>query len=326
MVKVLMNGAMKSDLRWFLAAMLLCAGVNLYAQDFPARPIRVVVGPGPDIVARIMGQKFTDAWGQQVVIDTRPAAGGAIAADAVAKSAPDGYTLLLSSASYPINAALQIGTTDVIRDFSAVALLASAPFILMVHPSLPAKSMQELIALAKARPGQINYASSGNGTPPHLAAEMFKSAAGINIVHVPYKGAGQAMIDLVGGQVQMAFAIVSAALPQVQAGKVRALGVTSLQSSPLAPDLPTLHDLGLTGFDVKGWNGFVAPSGTPRAIVARINAEAMRALKQSEVVQRLKTAGYDAAAENTPEQFADYIRAELVKWTRVVRESGAKVD
>ena len=155
---------------------------------------------------------------------------------------------------------------------------------------------------------------------------MFRSAAGINIVHVPYKGAGQAMIDLVGGQVQMAFAIVSAALPQVQAGKVRALGVTSPQASPLAPDLPTLHELGLAGFDVKGWNGFVAPSGTPRAIVARINAEAMRALKQTEVVQRLKTAGYDAAAENTPEQFGDYIRAELAKWTRVVRESGAKVD
>ena len=309
-----------------VALMSLLAVASAHAQEYPVRPIRIIVGPGPDIVARIMGQKFTDAWGQQVVIDTRPAAGGAIAADAVAKSAPDGYTLLLSSASYPINAALQIGTTDVIKDFSAVALLASAPFILMVHPSLPAKSMQELIALARARPGQINYASSGNGTPPHLAAEMFRSAAGINIVHVPYKGAGQAMIDLVGGQVQMAFAIVSAALPQVQAGKVRALGVTSPQASPLAPDLPTLHELGLAGFDVKGWNGFVAPSGTPRAIVARINAEAMRALKQTEVVQRLKTAGYDAAAENTPEQFGDYIRAELAKWTRVVRESGAKVD
>ena len=308
------------------AALALMAGASACAQDFPARPIRVIVGPGPDIVARILGQKFTEAWGQQVVIDTRPAAGGVIAAEAVAKAAPDGYTLLLSSASYPINAALQIGTTDVIKDFSAVALLASAPFILMVHPSMPVKSMQELVALAKARPGQINYASSGNGTPPHLAAEMFKSAAGINIVHVPYKGAGQAMIDLVGGQVQMAFAIVSAALPQVQAGKVRALAVSSPQPSPLAPDLPTLHDLGLTGFDVKGWNGLVAPAATPRAVVMRINAEAMRALKQPEVVQRLKGAGYDAAAENTPEQFGDFIKAELAKWTRVVKESGAKVD
>lgn len=316
---------MTFDIRAITLVLLLAAG-GASAQEFPVRTVRVIVGPGPDIVARIMGQKFTEAWGQQVIIDTRPAAGGAIAADAVAKSAPDGYTLLLSSASYPINAALQIGTTDVIRDFSAVALLASAPFILMVHPALPVKSVRELIALAKARPGQINYASSGNGTPPHLAAEMFKVAAGINIVHVPYKGAGQAMIDLVGGQVQMAFAIVSAALPQVQAGKVRALAVSSPQPSPLVPDLPTLNELGLSGFDVKGWNGFVAPAGTPRAIVMRINAEAMRALKQPEVVQRLRGAGYDAAAENSPDQFADFIKAELAKWTRVVKESGAKVD
>jgi tripartite-type tricarboxylate transporter receptor subunit TctC len=316
---------MQVMLRSFAAALAFACPLA-HAQDFPSKPIRVIVGPGPDIVARIMGQKFTEAWGQQVVIDPRPAAGGAIAAEAVAKAPADGYTLLLSSASYPINAALQIGTTDVIKDFSPVALAASAPFILMVHPSLPVKTMQELIALAKKRPGQINYASSGNGTPPHLAAEMFKVAAGINIVHVPYKGAGQAMIDLVGGQVQMAFAIVSAAMPQVQAGKVRALGITSLQTSPLAPDLPTLNSLGLAGFDVRGWNGFVAPAATPRPVVARINAEAMRALKQPEIVQRLKAAGYEAAAENSPEQFADFIKAELAKWSKVVKESGAKVD
>ena len=157
---------MTFDLRWLAAAFIACAGTPAIAQEFPARPIRVIVGPGPDIVARIIGQKFTEAWGQQIVIDPRPAAGGAVAAEAVAKAAPDGYTLLLSSASYPINAALQLGTTDVIKDFSAVALAASAPFILMVHPSLPVKSMAELVALAKKRPGQINYASSGNGTPP----------------------------------------------------------------------------------------------------------------------------------------------------------------
>ncbi len=317
---------MTSMLRTVLAVLVLSACMCVCAQEYPSKPVRVIVGPGPDIVARIMGQKFTEAWGQQIVIDPRPAAGGVIAAEAVAKAAPDGYTLLLSSASYPINAALNQGTTDVIKDFSAVALAASAPFILMVHPSLPVKTMDELIALAKKRPGQINYASSGNGTPPHLAAEMFKSAARINLVHVPYKGAGQAMVDLVGGQVQMAFAIVSAALPQVQAGKVRALGITSAQPSPLAPDLPTLSQLGLAGFDVRGWNGFVAPAGTPRAVVAKINVETMRALKQPEIVQRLKSAGYEAAAENSPEQFADFIKAELAKWTKVVRESGAKAD
>src|SRR3954468_5308651 len=317
---------MSTKLRSLAAALLVAACASVHAQEFPAKPIRVIVGPGPDIVARIIGQKFTDAWGQQVVIDPRPAAGGGVGAGAVARSPPDGYTLLLSSASYPINAALGQGTTDVIKDFSAVALAASAPFILMVHPTLPVKSLDELIALAKKRPGQINFASSGNGTPPHLAGEMFKMAVGINIVHVPYKGAGQAMIDLVGGQVQMAFAIVSAALPQVQAGKVRALGITSLQTSPLAPELPTLDSLGVRGFDVRGWNGFVGPAGTPRAVIAKINAEAMRALKQPEIVQRLKSAGYEAAAENSPEQFADFIKAELAKWTKVVRESGARVD
>ncbi len=326
MISVHNQGTMKRCLPCVASVIALTTGVGAIAQEYPSKPIRVIVGPGPDIVARIMGQKFTEAWGQQVVIDPRPAAGGVVAADAVAKAPADGYTFLLSSASYPINAALKVGTTDVIKDFTAVALAASAPFILMVHPSLPVKSVQELIALAKARPGQINYASSGNGTPPHLAGEMFKSAAAINIVHVPYKGAGQAMIDLVGGQVQMAFAIVSAAMPQVQAGKVRALGVSSPQPSPLAPDLPTLSQSGLPGFDVKGWNGFVAPAGTPRAVVAKVNAETMRVLKQPEVVQRLKGAGYDAAAENTPEQFADFIKAELTKWTKVVRESGAKVD
>src|SRR5258705_886196 len=226
---------MNAKLRSIEAAIVFgaCAAAffPICAQDFPGKPIRVIVGPGPDIVARIMGQKFTEAWGQQVVIDPRPAAGGAVAAEAVAKAAPDGYTLLLSSASYPINAALQIGTTDVIKDFSAVALAASAPFILMVHPSLPVKSMADLIALAKKRPGQINFASSGNGTPPHLAGEMFKAAAGINIVHVPYKAAGQAMIDLVAGQVQMGFAIVSAPMPPVQARKVRALVIPALAMS-----------------------------------------------------------------------------------------------
>src|SRR5258705_13506130 len=191
---------MNAKLRSIEAAIVFgaCAAAffPICAQDFPGKPIRVIVGPGPDIVARIMGQKFTEAWGQQIVIDPRPAAGGAIAAEAVAKAPPDGYTLLLSSASYPINAALQIGTTDVIKDFAAVALCASAPLILMVHPSLPVKSMAELIALAKKRPGQINYASSGNGPPPHLAGEMFQGAGGVNNLPLPSKGAGQAMVDL----------------------------------------------------------------------------------------------------------------------------------
>jgi len=321
-----------------LLALSLCLGSLLsadraQAQAYPDHPIKMVVpfpaGGPTDGMARIVADRLGATLGQSIVVENKGGgAGGSIGAKFVASSEPDGYTILITpGGSLTTGPAVHknIGY-DPVKAFVPVAQLIETPLVISVHPSLPVKSMAELIALAKKRPGQINYASSGNGTPPHLAAEMFKVAAGIAIVHVPYKGAGQAMIDLVGGQVQMAFAIVSAAMPQVQAGKVRALGITSLQTSPLAPDLPTLSQLGLAGFDVRGWNGFVAPAGTPRAVVARINAEAMRALKQPEIVQRLKTAGYEAAAENSPEQFADFIKSELAKWTRVVKESGAKVD
>lgn len=296
------------------------------AQDYPTKPIRIIVGPGPDIVARIFGQKFTEAWGQQMIIETRPGGGGTIAAELVAKAAPDGYLLLLASAAYTINAVMQPGSFDLIKDFSPVAFCASAPFVLLVHPSLPVRSVQELVALAKSRPGQIYYASSGNGTPPHLAGELFKAMARINIVHVPYKNAAPALIDVVGGQVQMMFAITSIALGQVHAGKVRGLGVSSAQRTPLAPDLPTLAESGLPGYAVTGWNGLLAPAGTPRAVVAKLNAEVSRALKQPDLIQRLSGSSYDPAAVNTPEQFAEYLRLEIAKWAKIVKESGAKVD
>ena len=312
-------------------ASLALLGVAALAQaaatpDFPVRPIRIVVGPGPDIVGRIVGQKLTEAWGQQTVVETRPGGGGVIAAEIVAKSTPDGYTLLLSSASYSINAVLQPGSTDILRDFSSVAFCASAPFLLLVHPNVPAKTIKELVALAKAKPGQINYASSGNGTPPHMAGEMFKTMAGINIVHVPYKNAAPALIDVIGGQVQMIFAITSISLGPYQTGKARALAVSSAQRTNLAPELPTIAESGYPGYEVIGWNGLVAPAGTPKAIVDKINVEAMRALSQQEVVQRLYGAGYDAAKPNTPEQFAAQTRREVEMWRRLVKESGAKVD
>lgn len=313
--------------RWTVLVLLALAPMPAtYAQDYPNKPIRIIVGPGPDIVARIFGQKFTEAWGQQAIIDTRPGGGGTIAAELVAKAAPDGYTLLLASAAYTINAVLQPSSFDLIRDFSAVAFCASAPFILVVNPSMPVRSVQEIIALAKSRPGQINYASSGNGTPPHLAGELFKSMAHINIVHVPYKNAAPALVDVVGGQVQMMFAITSISLGQVQAGKVRGLGVTSAQRSPLAPDLPTLAESGLPGYEVIGWNGLLAPAGTPRTVVSRINAEVQRSLQQPDVLQRLKGSAYDPATANTPEQFAEYIKLEIAKWTKLVKETGMKVD
>ena len=296
------------------------------AQVFPNKPLRVIVGPGPDIVGRLIGQKFTEAWGQQVVVETRPGGGGAIAGELVAKATADGYTLLLASAAYTINAVLQPGSFDLVKDFSPVVFCASAPFVLLVHPSVPAKTVQELVALAKAKPGGLYYASSGNGTPPHIAGEMFKSMAGVNIVHVPYKNAAPALIDVVGGQVQMMFAITSIGLPQVQSGKVRGLAVSSAKHTPLAPTLPTIAESGYPGYEVIGWNGLLAPAGTSRAIIAKMNAEAMRALQQPELVQRLQNAFYDASAVNTPEQFGAYIRQEIAKFAKVVKDTGAKVD
>lgn len=296
------------------------------AKTFPTKPMRIIVGPGPDIVGRLVGQKFTEAWGQQVIVETRPGGGGAIAGEMVSKANADGYTLLLASAAYTINAVMQPGSFDLVKDFSPVVFCASAPFVLLTHPSVNAKTVQELVALAKAKPGGLIYASSGNGTPPHLAGELFKSMAGVNILHVPYKNAAPALIDVVAGQVQIMFAITSIALPQVQNGKVRGLGVSSAQRTPLAPTLPTISESGLTGYEVIGWNGLLAPAGTPKAIVAKLNAEATRAMKQPDLVQRLSGAFYDTAAANTPEQFAKYIREEIAKWAKLVKETGAKVD
>jgi tripartite-type tricarboxylate transporter receptor subunit TctC len=317
---------MSPILRSVTCTIFALAAANAAAQEYPVKPIRLIVGPGPDIVARIFGQKMTDAWGQQTIIETRPGGGGTIAAETVAKAPPDGYTLLLTSASYTINHVLQPGSYDLFRDFAAVAFGASSPFLFVVHPSVPARSVGEFVALAKAKPAQLNYASSGNGTPPHLAGEMFKSMARVNVVHVPYKNAAPAMIDTISGQVHAMFVILPLGLPHVQAGKVRALGVTGAKRSALAMDLPTVAESGIPGFEVIGWNGFLAPAATPRPVVTKLNAEFSRALKQTDVPQRLAAVGYEPAAENTPEQFLAYMKAEVAKWAKVVRESGAKAD
>lgn len=296
------------------------------AQDYPTKPIRIIVGPGPDILSRLFGQRFTDAWGQQTVIDQRPGAGGVISAEMTAKATPDGYTLLMMTSAYTINVVLQPSSYDLVKDFAPIALCATSPYILVVNLSVPARSLHELIALAKSKPGQINYASSGNGTGPHLAAEMLKAAAGVNIVHVPYKAAGPAMVDVIAGQVQMNFQIAPGALSQLQAGKVRALAVTSAQRSRLAPDLPTVAESGYPGYEAIGWNGLVAPANTPRAIVAKLNGEVLRTLKQPAILQRIADVGWEPASENSPEWFADYIKREIEKWAKVIKETGAKAD
>ncbi len=296
-------------------------------QVYPVKAIRIIVGPGPDIVARMFGQKFTEVWGHQTIVEQRPGGGGTIATEMVAKAAPDGYTLLLSSAAYTINAVLQPGPYDLVRDFSSIALCATAPFILTVHPSVPVRSVKELIALAKSKPGQLVYSSSGNGTPPHLAGEMFKSMARVDILHVPYKFATPALVDVVSGQVQMMWPIMSMSLPQVQAGRLRGLAVSSRERTRLAPQMPTIAESGLPGYEIVGWNGLIAPAKTPGAVVNKLNTEINRQLRTPELVQRLAQSSYDPAGDkNSPEQFTDFVRAEIAKFAKLVKESGAKID
>jgi tripartite-type tricarboxylate transporter receptor subunit TctC len=298
---------------------------------YPARPIRFVVafppGGGTDIIARSIAQKLAERLAQQVVVDNRPGAGGNIGTDIVAKSAPDGYTMLMGSAGpLAINASL-FGKMpfDPIRDLAPVTLAASTPNALVVHPSLKAATVNELIALAKARPGEINFASSGHGTPAHLAGELFNSMAGVKLVHVPYKGAAPALADLLGGQVQLMFSTMPPALPHVKDGKLRALAVTSLKRSRATPELPTVDEVALPGFEANTWHGVVLPAGTPAAIVARLNREIVAILHLPEVVERLSGQGAEALG-STPEEFAAYIRSESVKWAKVVRDSGAKAE
>ena len=301
------------------------------ADGYPSRPVRFVVafppGGGTDIIARSIAQKLAERIAQQVVVDNRPGAGGNIGTDIVAKSAPDGYTLLMGSAGpLAINASLFAKMPfDPIKDLAPVTLAASTPNVLVVHPSLRAATVKELIALAKARPGEINFASSGHGTPAHLAGELFNSMAGVRMVHVPYKGAAPALADLLGGQVQLMFSTMPPALPHVKAGKLRALAVTSAKRSPAAPELPTVDEIALPGFEANTWHGVVVPAGTPGAIVARLNREIVAILHLPDVIERLSGQGAEPVG-STPEEFAAYIRAETVKWARVVRESGAKAE
>jgi len=311
------------DRRITVALLLACVTGPLQAQDYPVRAIRVVVGPGPDIVARVFGAKMGQDLGQPIVIEPRPGAGGTIAAQTLAASAPDGYTLLLASASYTINTALQSSPFDLSRDFAPVGLVATVPFVLVIHPSVPAKSLAELIAYAEANPGKLNYASSGIGTPPHLAGELFKAMAGVDLVHVPYREANSGLNAVIGGAVQMMFSLASTAVSQIAGGTVRGIGVTSLEPSPLAPGLPALAQSGLAGFEVIGWNGFVAPKNTPQPIVAKLNAALGAALKDADVLAKLRTAGYEPAALNEPDAFAQFIAADTRKWIGVA--AGAKI-
>jgi len=313
-----------------LALMLASAGAS--AQSYPTKLIHLVVpypAGGPlDIMARAIGQKLTEAWKQPVVVDNRAGAGGNIGADFVAKSAPDGYTLLMGAvATHAINPSLYSKIPyDPVKDFAPVALVAQVPNILVVNPAVPAKTVRELIDLARAKPGYLNFGSGSTGSTGHLAGELFNTMAGVKMVHIPYKGAAPATADLLAGQVQLMFDNLASALPNVKAGKLRALAVTTLTRSPAMPDLPTIAESGLPGFDLSTWFGLLVPAGTPPEIVAKLNAEVVRALNAKDIRERLEKMGAEPLANNTPEHFAAFIRSEAAKYAKVVKDSGAKVD
>jgi len=314
-----------------VAATLAAAASGSSAQSYPNRPVRILVpfpaGAGVDIVARMLGLPLTDVWGQAAVVDNRPGAGGTIACELAAKSAPDGYTLLLGNIStFAMAPSLYKKVNyDPVQSFAPITLVNTSANVLVAHPSVPATTTQALIALAKAKPGQINYASAGSGTSPHLAAELFKSMAGVDLVHVPYKGSPQALTDLLGGQTQIMFASLVSALPHIRQARLRALGVTSLKRAAALPDLPAISEAGLRGYDVSVWMGIVAPAGTPPAIIAQLNRQIAALLQSPDIRERLAVQGLEAAS-NSPAEFRTYIASEVRKWAVVIKQAGVVAD
>ena len=313
------------------AATLAAAASEASAQSYPNRPVRILVpfpaGAGVDIVARMLGLPLTDLWGQAAVVDNRPGAGGTIACELAAKAAPDGYTLLLGNIStFAMAPSLYKKVNyDPVQSFAPITLVNTSANVLVAHPSVPATTTQALIALAKAKPGQINYASAGSGTSPHLAAELFKSMAGVDLVHVPYKGSPQALTDLLGGQTQIMFASLVSALPHIRQARLRALGVTSLKRAAALPDLPAISEAGLRGYDVSVWMGIVAPAGTPPAIIAQLNRQIAALLQSPDIRERLAVQGLEAAS-NSPAEFRSYIASEVRKWAVVIKQAGVVAD
>ncbi|MEK7876907.1 MAG: tripartite tricarboxylate transporter substrate binding protein [Pseudomonadota bacterium] len=314
-----------------LMALLCAAPLLALAQAYPSKPIRFIVpfppGGSGDLVIRILAQKMSDNWRQPVVIDNRSGASGALGLQIAANAPADGHTLALGTAStHAINPALHRELAyDPIKHFTPIASLIVIPNVLVAHPAVPARSLQELIQLARAKPGQLSYASNGTGTSAHMAGELLTRAAGIQMLHVPYKGAGIAVNDVLGGHVQLLFGAVATTLPQVQAGKLRALAVTGTQRSPAAPSVPTVAESGFPGFEVVQWFGVFAPAGTPQAIVVKLNDELNRAMSLPEVQENFTRQGFDTRPA-TPDAFAAYIKSELDKWSQVIKEAGIRAE
>ena len=313
--------------------MLMSFAMSAYAavaQQYPTRPVRVLVassaGSAADIVSRIVTQRLPEVLGQQVVIDNRAGAGGNLGAEIAAHAAPDGYTLFMASPAHVINASLQAKPTyDLVRDFAPVSLLTTGAYVVVVNPRVPVKSVKELIAYAKAQPGKLNYASAGVGNATHLAGELFRILTGVNIVHVPYKGSGPAITELLGGQVDLMFGNLTAVLPDVQSGKLRALAVTGPKRSAAVPQLPTVAEAGVPGYEVTSWFGVLVPARTNGEIVKKLNGDFVRVVRTNEVKERLATQGAEPVG-STPEQFATHIRAELGRWSKVINAAGIKPE
>ena len=320
-------GQSKGSMLRLLAALACAACAQLtLAQAYPVRPIRFVIGPAPDLLPRLVGQRLTEHWGQQIVVDQRPGAGGAIAAELVAKAAPDGYTWLMSTGSFYVLEVLQPKLPyKMLRDIGPVTLMATLPFIAVVHPSVPAKNLTDLVRIARASPGKLNFTSAGVGTTTHLAAELFKQSAQIDIVHVPYKSVAFAVADVVSGQAQLMFSIAQGAVPHVQSGKLRALAITSRKRSAAVPEVPTMIEAGFADIDVVGWNGLSVPAKTPRALVAKLNGDVRRILAQKELQERMIAAGFDLA-DTTIDAFDAFVRKDMQLYERVVKAAGIRLD
>ena len=323
---------MKTLLRFVLIvlATLGAGALPVHAQGYPVKPVRFIINFPPggptDIVGRMAADTLAKSWGVQVVADNRGGAGGNIGAEMCARSAPDGYTLCMFTVAQSISPSIYSKLPyDPMKDFAHVTLLATLPSLLLVHPSVPAKNAQELIKLAKARPGALSYASTGNGTSPHMLMEMFKMLAAINMVHIPYKGAAPAMIDQISGQVEAGFSTAIAALPYVKQGKVRALAVSTRERFPPLPDLPTMEQAGVKGFEGSSWNAVVMPAGASREIVMKINQELARLMRLPETRERMTAMG-GIAIGSSPEEFVAYLKADMARWAKVAQAAKVKLD
>jgi tripartite-type tricarboxylate transporter receptor subunit TctC len=314
-----------------LAALAAASVSQVHAQAYPTRPVRLIIpfsaGGAADVPGRILADRLSPVLGQQLVIENRPGAGSTIGAESAARAAPDGYTLFMISNTHFVSAGLYKKLAyDSLNDFTPISQITSAPNVLIVHPSLPAKNVKELIGLAKSRPGQINYASSGNGSTQHLTGALFSKMAGINMTHIPYRGSGPVTADLLAGQVQVGFPGIAGMLPHIKSGRLRALGVTSSKRSPELPDVPTIAEAGIKGYEMVAWFGIAGPKGLARELQMRLHGDLLKVLKTPEMQKALANAGQQVAYQERPEQFYDFMKVEAAKWAKVVQESGAKVE